>query len=165
MEDVRKELAGIIEQEIEVHEGLLRALARQEEILVQGRHADLEENLRGLEELRWRARELRRDREVSKEKLARWMRVEQEKVTLRDLAEGGGRDGEGLLRLRDRLVEAARRVRTATRKNMMLIRQALELNRELAACMQGVAPPPVATYGQTGAVREDQRGGLVDAEV
>lgn len=165
MKNIRAELAETIEEEIAVHEGLCLELGRQEAILVEGRHADLEENLRLLEELRWRARELRRDREVCKEKLARWMRLEKERVTLHDLVGGGGGSGADLLRLRDRLVDAARRVRAGTRKNMMLIRQAMALNSELAACMAGTGTAPADTYGRTGAVRKGNRAGLVDAEV
>ncbi len=166
MKEVREKLPGTIKAEIKVQHRIIRLLKEQQEILVRCTYNALEENLKDLEELRYEARELNRDRENQKEALARWLELEKKEISLGELARFVGESqGESLLKLRERLVNAAKTVRIQTRRNMLLIRQSLEVNHALIAGAKGNAADHLATYGKRGERVPSDGSGIVDARV
>jgi hypothetical protein len=166
MKDVREDLARIIEAEIRVQQRILDRLKEQEDILVKCSFSDLEDNLKQLEGLRYEARELHRDRENLKADLARWLHLKGDQVPLKELAgAAGGPYAEGLSRLRERLIEAAKCVRAQSRLNMVLIRQSIKLNDELIAGVRGGFADQLSTYGKAGEIISEERSGIVDAQL
>ena len=166
MKDVRENLARTIEAEIRIQQRILDRLKEQEEILVKCAFAELEDNLKHLDGLRFEARELHTVRESLKGDLAHWLQLKKDNVPLMELAGAvGGPYAEGLSSLRDRLVEAAKAVRAQTRLNMVIIRQSMKLNNELIAGVRGGFVDHLSTYGNCGEIIPSESSGIVDAQI
>ena len=153
MDELFEELAGIIENEISVQHKTLEKLEEQQQILVKYSMDHLEDNLKDLDALHPEVKALDKARCAVKGRLA---------DALKD-AEAPFK--ERLAALEERLIDAAKKVRTVSRQNMLLIRQAMDLNYELMRQIHGGEIERVSTYGQAGELLSASSTKIVDANM
>jgi len=165
MSDIMQELTLIIEAEVELHEKTIEKLQEQLEILVECALENLEVNLKKLDSLRAESKKLCEERVKAKKRLMRKTGLKNSQVTLAKLAAAeGGPYVKRLLTAKDRLVETAKKIRSQSRRNMILIRQSLELNSELLVQISRNHGKEVSTYDHSGEIIQTPNKGMVDAK-
>jgi flagellar biosynthesis/type III secretory pathway chaperone len=166
MKAVVKELFEIIEAEIANQDETRIKLEEQQNLLVECTLDKLEDHLKKLDPLKRIAVELDQARISLKIKLAHDQGLQEEGITLAMIADSlDPSSRETLLSLRDRLMESVKGVRAQSRRNMVLIRQSMELNHELLAHARGEEQERSTTYDQTGDLESTSGKGMVDARV
>jgi hypothetical protein len=153
MNDLFEELAGIIETEIAVQQKTLAKLNEQQQILVRYSMDSLEDNLKDLDALHPEVKALDKARCVIKEQVAGALKDADAPIKAR------------LAGLEECLIKTAKSVRTVSRQNMMLIRQAMDLNYELMRQIHGGEIDRVSTYGQAGELLSSSGTKIVDANL
>jgi len=171
MKELFKELANIIEAEIAVQEKTLDSLEDQRRIFVDCTLNMLEGNLKELDVQRVEAQALDKARESLKERIATKLGIEEDKTTLTSLSRVADTEsGKDLLVLKERLLETAKRLRRQSRKNMMLIKQSIDLNCDLMSEVQGKKSDrrsldTTPTYGKKGELVSNSCAGIVDTKL
>lgn len=170
MRALLEELAATIREEIAVQEKTLAKLEEQQQCVVEHAMDRLEENLTELDGMLPSYQQLEEKRRGLGVDLARRLKMD-EKATLKAIIEGtpeaasrGPTRGE-LTKLRNRLVEIAEKVRTKSRQNMILLRQAIELNHDLLQQVFKGGGERVSTYGQGGELVAAAGSGVVDTKI
>ena len=162
-------LARILEGEIGIQDAMLDRLRTQQEIVISCRFEDLEQNLEDLARIQREGRELGDRRIQTVRDLARSMMPFSDPITLGALVEGlDGPEAERIGVLREDLIARARLIRKTSRQNMLLIRQSLDLNRELMTALSGgraQKPVEAATYGSGGQAEASTGRALVDTRI
>lgn len=153
MNELFEELAGIIETEISVQHKTLEKLVEQQQILVKYSMDHLEDNLKDLDALHPEIKALDQARCAVKEQLADALKEADAPIKAR------------FAELEESLIDVAKEVRARSRQNMLLIRQAMDLNYELMRQIHGGEIERVSTYGQAGELLSASSTKIVDANM
>jgi hypothetical protein len=165
MSDMLEELAGLMEAEIALQEQTLEKLMEQQDILVACELDRLESNLKALEELRTEVMRRERERTAEKKRIARLLKIEGDTPSLvKLLEEARGPLCDRLTQLSGRFMALLKAIRRQSRKNMVLIRQSLELNQALLTQITGKNKEQALTYGQRGEFIPSSQSGVVNAK-
>jgi hypothetical protein len=165
MENILEELAEAMEADIAVQERILEKMKEQQDLLVECALDKLELNLKDLDDLRGEAAKKDRARTAQKQRLARLLKIEESTPTLaRLLAEVEGPLYERLVGLSARFMDLLKTIRLQSRRNMVLIRQSMELNRTLMKQITGQQKERPSTYGQMGELIAANGPGVIDAK-
>jgi flagellar biosynthesis/type III secretory pathway chaperone len=166
MKDVVLRLFDVIEAEIAVEEETHRRLGEQEALLATCTLDKLEAHLNQLDHLKRSVVDLDRTRVALMTDLAGRLGVNDGELTLAKIA--GALDEpeqRTLLERRDRLMGAVRQVRAQSRRNMILIRQSMELNLDLLSLARGEGAQRTTTYSPSGNLVSSSGKSTVDAKV
>ena len=170
MKELLEELAETIKAEIEVQERTLNKLEEQQQYVVEHTLEKLEGNITELDSMIPDFRRLEKSRLELRKHLAARLGLD-DSVTLKTIIEKAVEreaheplDHE-LADLRNRLVELAGAVRAKSKQNMILLRQAIELNHDLRQKFLGVRGNRVSTYGQDGELVASTGSGVFNTKV
>ncbi|MBU0753874.1 MAG: flagellar protein FlgN [Planctomycetes bacterium] len=170
MQALLEELAGTIIEEIAVQEKTLAKLEEQQRFVVEHAMEKLEKNLTELDAMLPSYQQLEEKRKSLGTQLARRLGME-DQATLKSIIEATlkqperGSPRSELADLRNRLVGIAEKVRAKSKQNMILLRQAIELNHDLLQRVFKGRGERVSTYGQDGELVAAFGSGVVDRKV